>query len=291
MLPIDIFFEKFTSIQPGENEGSDNHGVDVYFTRLSLSGLEEMHRYSKDERLYEFFEFEPFKLIDETKAYIEKLLDRMSGDQLECKAMYWFVRRISDDYLVGTAGLVNLNYSRQSVEIGYGIDPELWGKGYVLQIQEILKKFTFEVLELNRISGITMIENDRTIQSVISAGMKHEGVLKDYYCKNDIYHDGWMYGMTAKDYFELQKVEHPVLMPMFSKQDVIEIVSSVLTDEEIDELASMENTFSWDSLNHMQVIMALKYELLVDIKPADIAKMTSIQKIITELNGVSDFNE
>ena len=44
-----------------------------------MSGLEEMHEYSVDERPYEFFEFKPFKTIDETKNYINKLLNRMSN--------------------------------------------------------------------------------------------------------------------------------------------------------------------------------------------------------------------
>ena len=40
--------------------------------------------------------------------------------------------------------MINLNYSRKSLEWGYGIDPKLWGKGYILMIQECLKKYVFE---------------------------------------------------------------------------------------------------------------------------------------------------
>ena len=47
--------------------GSDLFESDIYFEPLSMSGLEEMHEYSIDERLYEFFEFKPFETINETK--------------------------------------------------------------------------------------------------------------------------------------------------------------------------------------------------------------------------------
>ena len=83
MLTKPEFAQRFTGNLPGEKAQSD-----IYFTHFPLDGLEEMHRYSKDERLYEFFEFDPFKTIDETKAYIGKLLDRMSGEPLDRNAMY-----------------------------------------------------------------------------------------------------------------------------------------------------------------------------------------------------------
>ena len=91
MLTNEELASKFTSILPETEEESN-----IYFTHFSMSGLEEMHRYSKDERLYEFFEFDPFKTTDETKAYIEKLIGRMSGESINQNAMYWFVRRKAD---------------------------------------------------------------------------------------------------------------------------------------------------------------------------------------------------
>jgi len=271
MLSQNNLIDKFSNILPKIESESD-----IYFEHFSMGGLEEMHQYSKDERLYEFFEFDPFKEIGDTKAYIEKLLHRMSDQSGKKDAMYWFVRRKNDDRLIGTAALVNLNYARQSIEWGYGMDPELWGNGYVLQIQEILKYFVFEVLELNRLHGITMVTNERTIQSVMASGMKHEGVLRDFYCKNGIYYDGWQYGMIAKDYYKINTMSASVLVNM---DDIITVVSSVLTEEEITDESSMENTFSWDSLNHMAIVIALKNQLSIDFSPEEIASITSIKNI------------
>jgi RimJ/RimL family protein N-acetyltransferase/acyl carrier protein len=270
---IDIFSNTLPKI---ESES------DIYFEHFSMGGLEEMHQYSKDKRLYEFFEFDPFKEIDDTKAYIEKLLQRMSDQSGEKNAMYWFIRRKSDDRLVGTAALTNLNYARQSIEWGYGVDPELWGNGYVLQMQETLKYFAFEVLGLNRLNGITMVTNERTIQSILASGMKHEGVLRDFYCTNGIYYDGWQYGMIAKDYHKNNVVSSPVLVNMV---DIISVISSVLTEEEITDESSMENTFSWDSLNHMAIIIALKEELSIEFKPGEVYMATSVKKISKKFSG------
>ena len=66
--------DKFSNILPKIESESE-----IYFEHFSMDGLDEMHHYSIDERLYEFFEFAPFKELDDTKAYIEKALKRMFG--------------------------------------------------------------------------------------------------------------------------------------------------------------------------------------------------------------------
>ena len=43
----------------------------------------------------------------------------------------------------------------------------------------------------------------------------------------------------------------------------------------------MCNTLSWDSLGHMQLIIALKEVLGVELSPSDIAEATSIEAIIS----------
>ena len=255
---------------------------DIYFEKLSMDGLIEMHKYSIDERLYKFFEFDAFTDISETKEYINKLLERMSEKNRSRSASYWFIRRKSDDRLLGSAGLVNLNYQRQSIEWGYGMDPNMWGMGYILQVQELLKIIAFDVLNLNRLGGVTSIKNENTINSVVASGMLQEGVIKDFMNINGEYHDGWQYGMTAKDYHESNVASISVLVNM---DEIISVVSSVLIEEEITAESSMENTFSWDSLNHMAIIIALKEELSIDFKSGEVYLATSVKKILKKVSG------
>ena len=93
MLSKVDFFEKFSTVDPGYKSKSHS----VYFSALSMAGLEEMHQYSINEKLYEFFEFDVFKSRSETERYIKKLLHRMAGKGLDRTSSYWFVRLVSDD--------------------------------------------------------------------------------------------------------------------------------------------------------------------------------------------------
>lgn len=287
MIDEKKFYQRFDQIVPDAvclNDSREVRSSDIYFERLSMAGLEEMHRYSVDERLYQFFEFDPFDSIVRTKEYIEKLIYRMGNDPLKRSAMYWFVRRKRDGYLIGSAGLVNLNYARKSIEWGYGIDPEMWGLGYVLQIQEALKKYVFETLELNRLYGVTMINNQRTISSVLSAGMKHEGTMRQYYFKGDKYCDGWFYSMLAEEYFRQNK-SSKFGNSRYSIGTIIEIISSVLTKESINEDSTIHNVPSWDSLNHMNLMVAISERTGINMSPSDIARAVSVRDIELILNN------
>lgn len=268
-----------------------NPGVEsqsIYFEKLSQDGLEEMHAYSIDERLYEFFEFPAFKDITDTAEYIKKLLGRMNSSSEEPNAQYWFVRNKSDNTLIGSAGLTTLDYPRKSIEWGYGIDPKLWGKGYVLQIQEALKKFVFEDLGLNRLHGITMTSNKRTIESVLASGMLHEGIAKDYYCKDGIFIDGWSYAMTAFEHSRANPVDSKKKIKNVSNEKIISLISNILENEvEINKDNSMENTPSWDSLTHMMLMVSIKENLDIEFSPSEIAEATSVKSIINLVQNKS----
>lgn len=260
--------------------GDDTNLSEIYFEPLSMSGLEEMHQYSIDKRLYEFFEFKPFENIEDTRSYINKLLNRMSVSGYEKNAIYWFVRRKVDEKLIGTASLSNINYSRKSAEWGYGIDPQLWGKGYIFQLQEVLKKYVFESLNFNRLHGVTMINNERTISSVLSCGMKKEGVLRDYYCKNEKYIDGLTYSMLKKEYLE---DDEAIIKKDFEIDDnkVIELISSVVSEEIIDINSNMDNTYSWDSMTHLILLTTISEETGLIFSSSEIADASSVKSIIS----------
>ena len=53
----------------------------IYFTRISMDGLNEMHAYSTDKRLYEYLEYEAFELVSDAKDYLKKLI-RLEDDSL-----------------------------------------------------------------------------------------------------------------------------------------------------------------------------------------------------------------
>ncbi len=285
-MNIKKFFEIINNRLPQEVIYEIDNERSLYYQRLDINGLEEMHNYSTDERFYEFLSYAPFKEIDDTKKYIQKLLSRMEKKNGEQNTIYWFVRKSSDKTLIGTACLVNIDYENRSAEIGYGIDPKYWGQGYINQIIESLKHYCFESLELNRIHGKTHSGNERVIKTVKSLGMKHEGILRSYILDHkNVFHDGWKYSMLKNEYFSFFKNDKKIKKNI-DINTILSLVSKILK-EDISVDSDMENTLNWDSLNHMAILLTINDELNIQFSPREVASAISIRKILELINKKS----
>lgn len=279
------FFLKLNYHFPGIMKSEhklDSTITDIYFERLSMDGLEEMHQYSTNPRLYEFFEFEPFVKLEETQKYIQKLLERIGKNEYERTSMYWFVRRKSDKKLIGTIGLLNIDYNRQSTEWGFGIDPIFWSSGYIFEILNLVIDYVFEELKLNRLFSITSVNNLRTIEVLKTIGFKFEGELRDYYrFKNDGFKNAGMYSMLARDYLKKLKKPKPKLLGKQTEveQTVIDLISKVLDTKKIDINTEMNNFSKWDSLAQVNVMLEIAEKFNIDISPEMLSKATSVKKI------------
>lgn len=57
--------------------------------------------------------------------------------------------------------------------------------------------------------------------------------------------------------------------------DVLQVPASQITPE-----SSTENTGSWDSVHHLNLVLALEQEFDTQFDPEEIDKMTSIQRMV-----------
>jgi ribosomal-protein-alanine N-acetyltransferase len=281
VISQEAFFERLNNVIPG---GSRDQITDpnrrLYLTHLSMEALPEMFQYSKDERLYEHFEFPPQKSIEETKKYLEKLFHRMGTSPMDRQAMYWFVRRREDHRLVGTLNFVHIDFARLSTEWGYGVDPDLWGMNYPLEMMNIAKKYAFEVLGLNRIWGQTMITNQKTVSSLLAAGCKHEGTLRDFYCKEGKFFDAWAYSILRSDYLqESQSSQQANSHRQISADQVAEVLKEVLGEKISDYDRDMEHFNTWDSITHFEVVVALQDRFACNFNSEEIVNLRSVSRI------------
>jgi len=252
----------------------------IIFENASLSGLKEMHRYSVNEKFYEFLEYPAFETINQTKNYLNKLLKSQEDNDGNRVGIVWFIRDINSDNLIGTARLTNIDYNRRCLEWGYGIDPDHWGKGFVFNIQNTLKTYVFEKLKFNRIFGGTRIDNERTKAAVLAAGAIEEGIsyqaLRDY---KGNFHNVWRYCFLSKDYFTLGKDINNELKSNVSKKTLAKIISKTLDLDDDGQTLSMNTQSKWDSLMHIQVIIDIEKKIGYKFNQNEIVEATSLEKI------------
>ena len=71
------------------------------------------------------------------------------------------------------------------------------------------------------------------------------------------------------------------------KDKVKEILATILeiNQAEINETFSQQTCSNWDSLNHLNLIIALEEEFNVSFDPEEISLMTDINRIIVHINN------
>ena len=60
---------------------------------------------------------------------------------------------------------------------------------------------------------------------------------------------------------------------------IIGILEEVL-DEKIDITSAQKECENWDSLHHLNLMLALENEFNIEFEPEEISKMTNVKKII-----------
>ena len=63
------------------------------------------------------------------------------------------------------------------------------------------------------------------------------------------------------------------------QQDLTEVIKNVLDVDSVSEDDSMETIESWDSLRHLNLVMAIEEHFGVTFDPDEIPELTSIRKI------------
>ncbi len=144
--------------------------------RLILRNWEDrdrelFHRINSDERVMEFFPFRRDRAaadakMDELRAYGQASAEDAAAEIIETGECIGFVGLLDTDHVPSLpAG---------TIEIGWRLAPEFWGKGYVTEASEAWLAYGFETLAVDEIVSFAVAENHRS-----TAVMKRLGMTAD----------------------------------------------------------------------------------------------------------------
>jgi RimJ/RimL family protein N-acetyltransferase len=171
--------------------------------RISLRAIErdDLPRYivwlNDSEVTYHLLPRLPMNLEDETDWY-----ERQRKDET---TQHFAVVINEEEQLIGSIGLMGINYHEQRAELGIFIgDKTQWGKGYGREAIRLLLGYAFAEMNLHRVFLRVDASHTAAIRSYLSCGFIEEGRLRD-----TVYHHG---------YFEDQIIMS-ILRPEFQSDD------------------------------------------------------------------------
>jgi RimJ/RimL family protein N-acetyltransferase len=110
--------------------------------------------------------------------------------------MIFAIETKTDHQLTGTVSLLNISSTHATVELGYWISVENWGKGFCTEAVSRLIKFASEELGITRFTALCFARNPASARVMEKAGMKREGYLVQHIFKNGCYEDLLLYGLV-----------------------------------------------------------------------------------------------
>ena len=152
-------------------------GRNVILENIQLKHFYDLSEYSKIKSFYRYFEYEHFKTSKQVKSYLNKIISESKSKNTQ----YWAIIFKNEKKCVGTICVKNFNRTRNSIEIGYGLNPKYQNKSLFNESLKILLNYLSKYLKIRRVYAITATKNSPSIYALKKLKFKIEGEMVDFY--------------------------------------------------------------------------------------------------------------
>jgi len=128
------------------------------------------------------------------------LIAKIQEDLNRRVILKWGIALRTDNQLIGSLTLFNLDFNHRRAEIGYALGREHWGQGYMNEALQALLAYAFETLDLHRIEADIDPRNEASCKLVERVGFQREGLLRQRWRVADEVTDSAMYGLLRAEY-------------------------------------------------------------------------------------------
>ena len=172
--------------------------------RLSAVDPEEMSkafsRWHRDLEFMRFLDSSPSQLQSQKamQKWMEKEIEKQKSDR------HWFtIRALAEDKLLGDIDLSVHNWTGRDAFVGIGIgEREYWGKGYGTDVMNVILRYAFTEVNLQRVSLAVFEYNPRAIRSYEKTGFRHEGRLRKFLNREGKRWDMLFMGILRNEWME-----------------------------------------------------------------------------------------
>lgn len=179
-------FEKFQQL----------HTERLLLRRITESDVKNIFEIYSDPETARFDWYYPIESMDK----VTKIIDSFEEGYEEKEEITWGVVRKDDNKLIGYCCLGDFQEGPRSCEIGYGFNREYWNKGYGTEAVQILVKFAFEEMNINRIAGTVTLGNDASIKVLKKCGFQQEGIFRQRTFMKGEFVDDVILAILMEDY-------------------------------------------------------------------------------------------
>jgi|SRR5690606_2410644 len=146
--------------------------------RLLLRGYEPSDKaaifeYASDVETAQYMLWERHRTI----ADAETFLDGFVSENYAAEALdYAICERDRSERVIGGIGVYQRSLSHKTMELGYILHRDFWGRGYVPEAGRALLRRAFQTTDVERIYAPIFEENEKSRRAAEKMGLKFEGI-------------------------------------------------------------------------------------------------------------------
>ncbi len=107
---------------------------------------------------------------------------------------------------IGSAGIFRIDWTARTALMGLKIgEPTYWNEGYATEATNLLLKYAFEELGLNKLKAYIFSPNTGSYSVAEKAGFKRVGTIRNEGYVDGKYVDGYVYRIFRDEWEELQQ--------------------------------------------------------------------------------------
>jgi [ribosomal protein S5]-alanine N-acetyltransferase len=163
---------------------------------LRLEDAEAMFRYASDPEATRYVLFHTHESVQDSADFIHVAITQ-AGTGF---GLVWAIEMRESGEMIGTIGIHNIELDVGSVETGYIIHPDHWGKNYTTEALRALIVQVFERSDINRIAAMHVAEHSPSGRVMQKAGMQYEGTLRAFKYLKGAPRDMCIYSILRSEY-------------------------------------------------------------------------------------------
>lgn len=171
--------------------------------KMRLSDAADVYAYARDQEVARHVLWEAHQSIWDTRAYIRFLLWQYHNGHPGS----WGIVLKETGKVVGTIGYMSYSPDNATVEVGYSLAREHWGKGLMTEALTAVIDETFRTLNIHRIEAMHFTDNPASGRVMAKCGMTHEGHHRERICCKGTFRDVEMWGVLRSDWRSLRNSE------------------------------------------------------------------------------------
>ena len=158
----------------------------------------DVHVWASNVNVTRFVNWDRHRNRDDTSEFIKIVKELSEKNSL----VFMAVVLKASNQVIGSVGVFQRSdLSRYTLEIGYTLGQEWWGKGYALESCLAITDYSFlTMVDLQRLEANCIVENSQSRKIMEKMGMQREGILRNFMEKDGRIYNSYLYSVLREEW-------------------------------------------------------------------------------------------